>query len=71
MKKLELRFENELGKVTTLVVDDLAEPVDPLQVSAAMDEIIASDVFNSSGGSYIAKKDARIVERTVEEIHFN
>jgi len=71
MRKLELRFENEVGKITTLVVDDLAEPINPVQVAAAMDEIIASDVFTSSGGSYIAKKDARIVERTVEEIHFS
>ena len=70
MKKLELRFENEEGKITTLVVDDLSEPINPVQVAAAMDEIIASDVFTSSGGSYVAKKDARIVERTVEEIHF-
>ncbi|WLV24140.1 DUF2922 domain-containing protein [Aciduricibacillus chroicocephali] len=71
MKTLELRFENEMGKVSTLSITEPSEPVDPLLVSAAMDEIIANSVFTSPGGDFVKKVDARIVERKVEQIEVN
>ncbi|HIS28083.1 MAG TPA: DUF2922 domain-containing protein [Candidatus Avamphibacillus intestinigallinarum] len=68
MRQLELRFENEDGKTATLSLQNPVEPVDAEQVSAVMDEIIHENVFSSSGGDYVKKKDARITERIVEEI---
>ncbi|WP_066190686.1 DUF2922 domain-containing protein [Gracilibacillus timonensis] len=68
MKKLELKFENEEGKTTTISLDQPVEPVDESVVSAAMDTIIAENAIFSSGGDLIAKKSARVVERNVEEI---
>lgn len=68
MKQIELKFENEDGKVVTYALDNPVEPVDPAAVSAAMDVIIAQNAFTSSGGDLVAKKSARIVERYAEEI---
>mgnify|MGYP001407030798 CR=1 FL=1 len=68
MKTLELRFENEEGKNVTISLDNPVEPVDPVAISAAMDEIIAQNAFESSGGELISKINARIVERSVTEI---
>ncbi|SHF75399.1 DUF2922 domain-containing protein [Ornithinibacillus halophilus] len=68
MKKLELKFVNELGKIVTYSIDSPEEPVDPSKVHAAMDEIIAQNAFNTGGGNLVAKKSARIVERTVEDV---
>ncbi|MUK87363.1 DUF2922 family protein [Ornithinibacillus sp. L9] len=68
MKKLELKFENEDGKIVTYTLDKPVEPVDPAAVSAAMDEIIAQNAFTSGGGNLVAKKSARVVERYVEEV---
>lgn len=68
MKKLELKFENEEGKTTTISLDKPVEPVDETAISAAMDTILEENVIFSSGGDLIAKKSARIVERNVEEI---
>ncbi|GAB2538175.1 DUF2922 domain-containing protein [Gracilibacillus alcaliphilus] len=68
MKKLELQFENEEGKTTTISLDQPLEPVDAEAVNAAMDTIIAENAFESSGGELIAKKAARVVERNVVEI---
>lgn len=68
MKKLELKFLNEEGKVVTIALDAPAEPADAAAVNAAMDEIIAQDCFLSSGGALVEKKQARIVERNVNEI---
>ncbi|WP_066172434.1 DUF2922 domain-containing protein [Bacillus marinisedimentorum] len=67
-KKLELKFANEAGSVVTISLDDPIEPVDPLAVSAAMDEIITHNAFSSSGGNLTEKNGARIVERTVNDI---
>lgn len=68
MKKLELKFENEDGKTVTYSLDKPVEPVDPEALNQAMDEIIEQNAFTSTGGDVVAKKSARIVERTVEEV---
>ena len=68
MKKLELKFLNEEGKVVTISLDAPVEPADPIAVGAAMDEIISQDCFLSSGGALVQKKQARIVERNVNDI---
>jgi hypothetical protein len=67
-KRLELIFENEIGANITLSLDNPVYPADPIVISAAMDSIVAENAFVSSGGEIVAKKAARIVDRTVEEI---
>lgn len=71
MKKIELKFENEDGKIVTYALDNPVEPVDPEEVNAVMDEIIAQDAFTSTGGDLVGKKSARIVENIVEEIEMD
>ncbi|MCR2821737.1 DUF2922 domain-containing protein [Lederbergia panacisoli] len=69
MKVLELNFLSEEGKTSKLTIDQPHEPVDPAQVKAAMEDIIASNVFlDSDGNPYFEAKSARLVERNVEEI---
>lgn len=67
-KQIELQFFNEEDRTVTLSLSDPVEPVDPSAVNAAMDEIIYTNAFTSSGGDLISKKGARLVERTVVEI---
>jgi len=68
LRKLELKFTNEDGKVVTFSLENPIEPVDPSAVSAAMDTIINENAFTSTGGDLVEKHSARIVENTVEEI---
>ena len=68
MKKLELFFENEDGKTVKFSLDKPIEPVNTETVNAAMDEIIAQNAFQSTGGDIVAKKSARLVENIIEEI---
>ncbi|MDX8047107.1 DUF2922 domain-containing protein [Gracilibacillus sp. S3-1-1] len=68
MKKLELKFKNEEDKTVTISLDYPVEPVDPAAVSAAMDTILAENVFFTSGGELVEKASARIVERHVSDI---
>src|SRR5699024_12800178 len=44
--------------------DNPVDPQDAEQVVAVMDEMIAQDAFASKDGPIVAKKGARIVERT-------
>mgnify|MGYP001171386646 CR=1 FL=1 len=65
MRKLELQFKNEDGKIVTIVVDDPIEPVHPQRVSQAMDTIIQQNVFMTAGGELVSKHGARVVEQKV------
>jgi hypothetical protein len=67
-KKLELKFLNGEDKVVTISLDAPVEPVDPILVNQAMDEILTQDVFTSSGGALVSKHGARIVERNVTDV---
>ena len=67
-KKLELQFINFEGKTATISIDDPIEPVEAASVSAAMDTIIAANIFTSTGGDLVAKKGARVVERNVDDV---
>ncbi len=71
MKKLELIFENEDGKNVTYALDNPVEPADADMVKAAMDEVIAQDIFTSTGGAMVKIKSARIVERNVTEVEMD
>jgi aromatic ring-opening dioxygenase catalytic subunit (LigB family) len=67
-KVLELKFTNQEGKIVTISLNDPVEPVDGVAVASAMDQIIAQNVFFSSGGDFVAKQSARVVERNVTDI---
>lgn len=68
MKKLELKFKNEEDKIVTITLDHPVEPADQVAINAAMDEILAQNVFFSAGGDFVSKHSARIVERNVVDI---
>ena len=52
-------------------VDSPIDPVDQQLLSAAMDQILAANIFMTNGGELVAKKGARIVERNVTEIELS
>lgn len=67
-KTLVLQFVNTLNKTSALSIENPIEPVDPVKVNAVMDQIIAANVFITSGGELVAKKGAYVIERNVEDI---
>lgn len=64
-KSLDLIFKNQEGKTVRISIADPKEPVDPAAVNAAMDLIIAKDVFV---GTLTEKVGARISESSRTDI---
>ncbi|ABZ85569.1 conserved hypothetical protein [Heliomicrobium modesticaldum Ice1] len=65
---LELVFTNQMGREVVLRVKDPKADLTPAQVAAAMDTIIASNVFTTTGGDLVNKKDVRLVSSSVTDL---
>ncbi|WP_026564086.1 DUF2922 domain-containing protein [Bacillus sp. UNC41MFS5] len=66
-KTLELQFNTELGKTASLTVENPKEPIDEAVVKQSMAQIIASEVFTTTSGKFVAAKGARVVDRNVTD----
>ncbi len=62
-KSLVMSFLNEEGKKTSLTVNNVKEDLTKEEVKAAMDVIIAKNIFLSKGGDLKAKDSAHVVEK--------
>lgn len=66
-KTLELQFVTELGKSARLSIDQPKEPINPVEVKLAMEEIISSGAFYSVNGNLTGVSGARVIERNVTD----
>lgn len=64
MKTLEMTFVTSDGGTMRMAVSNPKSPVDPAQVIAFMDLVIARQIFTTMTGKVIGKKSARIVDQT-------
>jgi len=64
-KTLLMTFINEEGAKASVTLSAIRDDLTQAEVSAAMDVIIAKNIFQSSGGNLVAKHSAQITERTV------
>lgn len=61
-QRLDMRFRNATGRIVTVRVPDPKPDLTGEAVGAAMDTILAKNVFSTTGGDLVAKVDARVVE---------
>ena len=54
-----MQFLNESQKAVSLSIESPKDTLDAAAITAAMNALIASDVFTSSGGALVARKGAR------------
>ena len=64
-KTLLMTFINEEGTKTSISISAIRDDLTQAEVSAAMDVIVAKNIFQSSGGNLVSKYSAQITERTV------
>lgn len=68
-KVLEMTFSTELGKNHKLRVYEAKEDLTPEQVAAAMDAIVAKNIFSGNGGEFTGKVSARVVTTSIDDIN--
>mgnify|MGYP001171388820 FL=1 len=68
MKRLEMRFENQAGRIVTFALAYPVAPIDYAAVNEAMDVVIEQNALGSNGGDLLKKHSARVVEQTIEDI---
>ncbi len=58
---LDMGFSTELGKTHRIRVYDVKDTITGAEVAAAMDAIVAKNIFEGTGGTLTGKIDARVV----------
>ena len=69
-KKLEMDFIDGMNKRFRLSLDNPKEDLDAFQLEAAMDEILANNIFVSNGVDLVSFDAARVITTSVEEMEF-
>lgn len=64
-KSLVMTFLNQRGEKTNITVPYVKDNLIESDVTAAMDSIIAGNIFASTGGDLVAKHSAQVTEKTV------
>jgi len=67
-RRLELVFQNAAGRRTVLTVQEPRPDITADEVKAAMELIVARDVFTSPGGDLVAVVGARLVSRETVDL---
>ncbi|MEQ8235195.1 MAG: DUF2922 domain-containing protein [Syntrophomonadaceae bacterium] len=61
VRTLEMDFNTELGRSQRIRIYNAKDPITGAEVAAAMDSIIAKNIFTGPGGDLTGKLDARVV----------
>jgi len=67
-KVLRMTFNNTLGNAVTLTLPSPKADLTSLQIEAVMDQIITKNIFLTSGGELISKRDIKIVDTTTNDL---
>lgn len=68
-KTLRLVFRNQEGKNVTISLDNPRSDVTSAEIEAAMDLVIARNIFTSSGGDLVSKQDIRLIDSTTNDLY--
>ena len=67
-KTLVMTFLNQEGSRASISLPAVKDTLTETEVSAAMDVVIAKNIFFSTGGDLVTKHAAQITERNVTEL---
>ncbi|WP_338754949.1 DUF2922 domain-containing protein [Bacillus sp. FJAT-52991] len=67
-KVLELYFTSEMGSTEKLTVRNPKDSLDPAAIKAAMEQIVAANIFATKTGALTGVKSARYVDRSTTDI---
>ncbi|MCL6558918.1 MAG: DUF2922 domain-containing protein [Firmicutes bacterium] len=62
-------FKNQAGSNVTISLNNPRADVARAEIEAAMDMVIARNIFTSVGGDLVAKEDIRIIDTTTNDLY--
>ena len=65
-KSLQLVFKNASGTTKIITISNPKENLTKAETDAAMQKIVAANVFNTIGGGLVQAVEARVVNRNVQ-----
>ena len=68
VKTLVLVFQNQSGDTIRMSVENVKENITDASVKTAMEDIIAKNIFDSTGGNLTIVMGAQIITRSVQEL---
>ena len=66
---LRMVFANQAGGNVTINLDNPIENLAAAEITAVMDTIIAKNIFTSTGGDLVSKKDAKIIDTASNDLY--
>ncbi|MGV8907117.1 MAG: DUF2922 domain-containing protein [Acetobacterium sp.] len=67
--KIVMNFKNSGDKNTTMTISEARSDVTQPEAVAAMDAILAADIFRPSGFTLLSKVDCKLVETTESDFY--
>lgn len=67
-KVLRMTFNNALGNAVTITLANPKTDLTAAQVETVMDQIITKNIFLTSGGDFISKRDIKIINTTTDDL---
>ncbi len=68
-KTLRMVFKSQAGRNVTITLDNPRSDLSSAEIEAAMDLIIARNIFTSSGGDLVYKQDIKIIDTTTDDLY--
>lgn len=68
-KILRVTFETAFGSAFSISLPEPREDVTTAEIEAAMELIIAKNIFSTSGGDLTAKRDIKIIDTTTNDLY--
>lgn len=68
-KTLRMSFAAADGSSMSLSLDNPKDDLTQAEIESAMDTIIGKNIFESTGGDLVTKKDAKIIDTTTNDLY--
>ncbi|TGE31887.1 DUF2922 domain-containing protein [Desulfosporosinus sp. Sb-LF] len=68
-KVLRMTFNNALGSAVSFTLPEPKVDLTAVQIEAVMDQMIAKNIFLTSGGALVSKRDIKIIDTTTDDLY--
>ena len=68
-KVLRMTFNNALGSAVSFTLPEPKADLTGAVIEAAMDQIIAKNIFITTGGALVSKRDIKLIDTTTDDLY--